>query len=436
MSTYSTALRGKEVRARAVRLSPAVNRIVDGIIASEPYWVIPLLPVIFVQTPCSWLALSCAILPWPLRFLRHGYLTRHSTFDPAIVCLLLGIALGSLVAPDHRLGIEALESYLAGVIAYYLFVNHPGHVKLYVVCLFLGAIGGILWVFSQGSVGLNKTTSFNHWAYDLATPLPKLTNQPAYPNGLAGLLVVASPMAWGLACYTSSKQQRWAAGSLAAFLSLAILLSGSRGGIIGLTLALIFVCSWRTRWSLLLLPPLTCVVIAISLGGLPALDRLWDNPWASTAGGRLVIWESTLQTLPGRLVTGLGPGGSALVYPRYAPPWLSDFATNPHNAFLQLWSDAGVLGALAGLYALVAGLRLALLVRRLPRENTRFGLAIGLLGAVVGAAVHGTFESAISAVVTDPSGTYHYIVSPLPWYVAGLLWIVLSPLPRRAASDS
>jgi O-antigen ligase len=149
-----------------------------------------------------------------------------------------------------------------------------------------------------------------------------------------------------------------------------------------------------------------------------------------------VIWESTLQTLPGRLVTGLGPGGSALVYPRYAPPWLTDFATNPHNAFLQLWSDAGVLGALAGLYALVAGLRLALLVRRLPREHTRFGLAIGLLGAVVGAAVHGTFESAISAVVTDPSGTYHYIVSPLPWYVAGLLWIVLSPLPRRAASDS
>ena len=431
-TTYRTARRRNDAKLNTIgAMAAPVERLIDRVLELEPHWVLPLLPLVFVRTPCSWLALLAAILPWLLRLARYGYMTRRTAFDPAIALVVFGGTVGLYASPDAHLSFEALQSYVAGVITYYVFVNHPRHLKLYVVYLFLASLAGTLWVFSQGSVGLNKFTCFNGWVYDLAASLPKVTNHPAYPNALAGLLAVAAPIAAGLALYAHRRGQMLVGGGLVVILSLALVLTGSRAGMVGLALSLSFVALWRTRWVLLVPPLVAGVGLSMTLGRLAVVDQMWANPWSSTAGGRLVIWLSTLHMLPDLLYAGTGPGAYALVYRFYAPPWDLQVVTNPHNALLQLWADAGIFGALAALLALGTGLRLGARILRLPPGRQRFGLAVGLLGGVIGATVHGTFESAISGVIADATSVYHYVVSPLPWVLAGLVWIVFSGLRRE-----
>ena len=93
---------------------------------------------------------------------------------------------------------------------------------------------------------------------------------------------------------------------------------------------------------------------------------------------------------------------------------------SPHNIYLHVATDFGILGVLAALAAGIAALRLAVQVLRAPHLALYYGLACGLVAGVVGFAVYGFFESAVGGG-PKVAGTWHYWVSPIPSVLAGLL---------------
>jgi O-antigen ligase len=156
-----------------------------------------------------------------------------------------------------------------------------------------------------------------------------------------------------------------------------------------------------------------------------ALALTWDSlgsllAWDSISG-RLPIWGDTLEMLAEAPLAGLGLGCWALTY--YGTSVITSEITHAHNAYLELYSNTGLLGAIAFVLFLAVGLKLARDIIRSPRDNPWYGFGVGVVLACAATLLVGVVESAPVGVPLVASDTYYYLISPIPWILAGLLVI-------------
>ena len=78
-------------------------------------------------------------------------------------------------------------------------------------------------------------------------------------------------------------------------------------------------------------------------------------------------------------------------------------------------------GVLAFASSLVIALKLALDIIRSPRKHPWYGFSIGVLLACLATIIVSVVESAPTGVPLVGIDTYYYIVSPVPWLLAGFL---------------
>ncbi len=79
------------------------------------------------------------------------------------------------------------------------------------------------------------------------------------------------------------------------------------------------------------------------------------------------------------------------------------------------------LGVLAFASSLAIAFKLALDIIRSPRRHPWYGFGIGVLIACLATIIVGVVESAPIGVPLVGIDTYYYIVSPVPWLLAGFL---------------
>jgi len=226
------------------------------------------------------------------------------------------------------------------------------------------------------------------------------------PDHFAGLLEIAFPLAvmgtvsaWRETITRHSQSTRTAIRASivslgAACLLLGILLSLSRVGVLAtaaagvlMTLALL---GPRRPWRWL-------IVIAVPLIVLASLspDQLVSRfaKLTATKGisqeGRIEIWRDSLQVVSAYPWTGCGLGAYQRGLYRFkhvAPVNTVDFA---HNDYLQILAELGIPGAL--LFAALAGwiLRRTLAVVLFARGRSDWGIAVGILGAMLALGIHG-----------------------------------------------
>jgi O-antigen ligase len=97
---------------------------------------------------------------------------------------------------------------------------------------------------------------------------------------------------------------------------------------------------------------------------------------------------------------GVGPDNFLYAYrTRYVLPsaWEELNLSHPHNILLDLWTRLGILGLVAGGWALLAAFRLA---ARLVRCSDRYAwpLALGLLGGLAATVLHGLIDNSLFLV--------------------------------------
>lgn len=243
------------------------------------------------------------------------------------------------------------------------------------------------------------------------------------PNPYAGYLGYLAPVAVSLAVAAWLQWRRARAlgalvragllSTVAAALSLGILLSWSRGAWFGMAAALIAVIAPRNRRTLALTLTAVGVVLVVlffvgtgwlpaglaaRLSGVsdylampdPARTEITDENFAVLE--RMAHWQAGWRMFEDHPWLGVGIGNYAVAYPAYAPPHWYEPLGHAHNIFINFLAETGILGATAFLM-LWLGIGWVAWGRARRARDYSQAIGLGVLGAWVYLTIHSLFDN-------------------------------------------
>jgi O-antigen ligase len=187
------------------------------------------------------------------------------------------------------------------------------------------------------------------------------------PNELATILVVALTLALGLAAVLrGSPVLRLLAFGAVAICAAGIFLTGSRGGLVALAVAMLafLLTGSRFRGRLLLVAiALAFATIGYynSIASPETRERLTD---VESGSGRTDLWEIGWRMVEDQPVRGVGGGNFETVSPNYllqpgaierAEFFISSDPKVAHNSYLEIWAELGAVGLFLFLFILAFG---------------------------------------------------------------------------------
>ncbi len=225
-------------------------------------------------------------------------------------------------------------------------------------------------------------------------------------NHFAGLMELWIPLALGMALVPeNSVPQRWMWSAMALVMAAAVVLSGSRGGMValGAELAVFMVVAAGLRGGRRAVVGLTVALVLIA-GTVYSLDRgeilerfqqtLRPNTLQQeeAAGLRLQAWAGTIELFRRNWMMGSGLDTFATLFPAVRSFPSDKIWTHAHNDFLQFLAETGVVGAALALWMFVAGGAEAF--RNLAQTSgTATGAVLaGIFTGCVGFLVHGWLD--------------------------------------------
>jgi len=172
------------------------------------------------------------------------------------------------------------------------------------------------------------------------------------PNSLAGLLELMVPVCLTMLFSRATKPSaKIVVGWLAALFTFAVVLTGSRGGWIGLGLALLIWPlltgrDWRKRLTG------AVVILALAVGGVTALHRYSDyareriQPFIEGRfePSRPIIWKAAVRIWRDHRWLGGGAASYNVLFDQYRPKGFFNEPDWAHNDYLNTLSDYGVAG--------------------------------------------------------------------------------------------
>ena len=364
---------------------------------------------------------------WRSRTLR---VSRNSLQWPLIGLMLLGLVqllpLGShadaggalSAAPVSSLSLDpystrlalvqilALFIYFAAALA---FIDSPKRLRLVVRTItvfgFLLALLGLIQSFTSP----DKI----YWLKELPQSIPF---GPFYNrHHFAGYMELALALPLGLLLSGAIESDKRPLYIFAvALMGIALITTGSRGAMIALMAEAIFLVAFatfgreketkpgveksgRARGALMRVGLALALVLAlfggaVLFGGEQALSRLVgtvnsDDPTT----GRAHFWSVTLDIIRANPVVGTGLGSYGLAYTRYDSRNGLYRLEQAHNDYLQLASDAGIIGLSLGIFFIVMLFRMGF-ARRETEDPFRRGVATGALAGCFAVLVHSFFD--------------------------------------------
>jgi len=278
------------------------------------------------------------------------------------------------------------------------------------------------------------TTELARWAdpNSVADGTQRIYSTLENPNLLAGYLIPILPLALVALLRWRSPWLRLFA--LTSFLlgAVAMLFTYSRGGWIGMVLALaVLGLLLLLRFSRLLaapfkrwLPPLTIafVVLALVVAAVkvePLRVRLMSMAAGredSSNNFRINVWLAAIEMIQDRPWLGIGPGNTIfnLIYPLYQQPRFT--ALSAYSVPLELAVETGIPGLLAVFGLLITSLQIG--ISQIYRDLFLSLPCLGAIAAVVGLAGHGFVDTIFFRPEVQISG-----------------WFVLATLGAKQTDD-
>jgi O-antigen ligase len=182
----------------------------------------------------------------------------------------------------------------------------------------------------------------------------------------------------------------------------ALLLSGSRGGLVALLVEVVLLVILTSRAKgtkgLLLKAALSVFLVTAALGGAifvggdTSLTRITSEAASDdVSASRFKIWRTTIEVIRENAPLGAGLGAFPQAYTRFDPDSGQWTVHQAHNDYLQLAADAGIVGIGIG------GLFLFWFVRQGARsiradDQLHRGIAVGALAGCVAILTHSLFD--------------------------------------------
>ena len=185
-------------------------------------------------------------------------------------------------------------------------------------------------------------------------------------------------------------------------MGVALLMSGSRGGLVAFLAQVIFLVILTTRtkskralylklgFAALLVAGV--VVGSIFIGGESSLTRVAETATSNDiTTDRGHIWSVTTRVIADNVPLGAGFGALGVAYTAFDTHSGLERAEQAHNDYMQVVADAGLVGAVIGLFFLFCLFREGLSSANV--DNTlRRGVAVGALAGLFAVLVHSIFD--------------------------------------------
>ncbi len=185
-------------------------------------------------------------------------------------------------------------------------------------------------------------------------------------------------------------------------MGVALILSGSRGGLAALLAEIVFLVILTTRTKnynqfvlkIGLSVALVAIIIvgAILVGGESSLTRISETAASdNVTSGRTEIWNVSLQIIKNNLPFGAGIGAYSVAYTPYDAFNGLMRVEQAHNDYLQVLADAGIVGLIIGAAFLFLLFRTGF-QNVDTKNNFRRGIAVGALAGCFAVLVHSFFD--------------------------------------------
>jgi O-antigen ligase len=303
---------------------------------------------------------------------------------------------------------------IAGLIVYFAaalaFIDSPRRLRL--VARLVIVFGFLLAVYGLMQHFVNPRTIFFVREPPQAEPFGPYINR----HHFAGYMELVLAMPLGLLFAGAVERERMLLYAFAsAIMAIALVMTNSRGGMVSMVCEIMFLAavaatvrrrggreekldaSERVRAAAVRVGLGFAMIVAVFFGvlyfgGEDALSRLVGSVnSADPTTGRAHFWKGTVGIIEDHPLLGTGLGAFSAVYPRYDTGNGTYRLEQAHNDYLQILSDAGVVGGALGLAFVVVLFRTAL-KRMQSHDKVRRGIALGALAGCSGVLVHSFFD--------------------------------------------
>jgi len=229
-------------------------------------------------------------------------------------------------------------------------------------------------------------------------------------NHFAGYMEMLAPISLAMALSRGVRAElRALYGFAAVMMGISIAASLSRGGMVSLGASLVFMAiasAWmirqdgRRKSRLLLLGHsalligliAACIIIGIVWVGADfgIAERLVSEN-VSVATSRHNIWRDSLRLFAANPIAGIGLGAFETAFPMYSQADGSQVIEFAHNDYLQVLTDAGIIGGGLALWFLFAVAR-CVKQAALSREPRLRAIALGASAGIFALLVHSIFD--------------------------------------------
>ena len=187
-----------------------------------------------------------------------------------------------------------------------------------------------------------------------------------------------------------------------ALMGVALLLSGSRGGLVSLVAAVVFLVILTTKTKnynqfalkigLAVLLLATIVAGSILIGGESSLTRLAETATSQDfSTSRTHIWKVTLKIITNNLPFGAGLSAFGVAYTPFDSLNGLERVEQAHNDYLEVLANAGIVGLIIGAFFIFRLFRTGL--ENAKTSNTfRRGVCVGALAGCFAILVHSLFD--------------------------------------------
>jgi O-antigen ligase len=315
----------------------------------------------------------------------------------------------SLDPYSTRLVIVQIMTLLVFFAASLVFIDTPH--RLRIIVRTIAIFGFLLAIFGMTQSFTSPTKVY--WVRELAqsTAFGPFINR----HHFAGYMELALAIPLGLLFSGAIAGEKkllyiFAVGMM----GVALILTNSRGGIISLVSEIVFLVvviglrskshrrgtddkRKRVRGNIaraILAFTLIIGLVGATLffGGEQALSRFVGSVnTEDPTTGRAHFWNITLDIIRAHPLIGTGLGAFGVVYTRYDTHNGLFRLEQAHNDYLQVLSDGGIIGAVLGLFFILALFRMGL-QRRESGDEFRRGVATGALAGCFAVLVHSFFD--------------------------------------------